>query len=49
MIEIGAGQRSAVSAILARAGLVVHDCAADLAGTERCLVVGIKTELTHGP
>lgn len=49
VIEIGAGQRSAVSAILARAGLVVHDCAADLAGTERCLVVGIKTELTHGP
>ncbi len=43
-IEIGAGQGSAVSAILAAAGVAVTAIKRDLAGIERCLVVRRATK-----
>ena len=48
-VEIGWGQQSAVEAILAPCGLAAGACNADLAGTPRCLTVGIKAELTQRP
>lgn len=46
-IEIGAGQREAVEAILAAAGLAPGARVPDLSGIERCLVVRVKSELTR--
>ncbi|MHB1204746.1 MAG: peptide chain release factor N(5)-glutamine methyltransferase [Rhodospirillaceae bacterium] len=40
-LEIGAGQRPAVTELAAAAGLRIHACHADLAGIDRCLVLGV--------
>lgn len=40
-LEIGAGQRPAVAELAAAAPLRIHACHADLAGIDRCLVLGV--------
>jgi release factor glutamine methyltransferase len=53
VLEIGAGQKSAVTDIMVAAGLRLHQARADLAGVSRCLVLRpnrpVKRELTGGP